>query len=69
MLSLIHKQGRLNRMLINVMFNVSKMANYASEPRHDPTVGIWEYGDGVTPSKLKVSIWNVNGLRSVINKG
>lgn len=29
---------------------------------------MWEYGTGETPSKLFVSSWNVNGIRSVLNK-
>lgn len=29
---------------------------------------LWEYGTGVTPNKLLISSWNVNGIRSVIGK-
>jgi hypothetical protein len=29
---------------------------------------LWEYGSGVTPNKLFISSWNVNGIRSVLNK-
>ena len=29
---------------------------------------MWEYGSGKTPDKLLISSWNVNGIRSVINK-
>lgn len=29
---------------------------------------LWEYGSGVTPNKLFISSWNVNGVRAVLNK-
>lgn len=50
-------------------YHASKMANYASEPRHQSTSSLWNYADGKTPSELKISSWNVNGFRSVIRKG
>lgn len=28
----------------------------------------WKYGTGKTPDKLFISSWNVNGIRSVMNK-
>ncbi len=48
---------------------MSKMANYASKAKHPSTSDMWEYGEGKTPQELKISVWNVNGLRSVIRKG
>ena len=32
------------------------------------SVDKWSYGDGKTPEKLFISSWNVNGIRSVMNK-
>jgi len=29
---------------------------------------LWKYGSGVTPNKLLISSWNVNGIRAVMNK-
>lgn len=29
---------------------------------------LWEYGSGITPNKLFISSWNVNGIRSVLTK-
>ena len=29
---------------------------------------LWEYGSGVTPKKLLLSSWNVNGIRAVLNR-
>ena len=29
----------------------------------------WELGDGNLPNDLVISSWNVNGIRSVTNKG
>lgn len=45
------------------------MANYASKPLHPPTTDRWVYGNGLTPDNLTISLWNVNGLRSIIKKG
>lgn len=53
----------------NLAYQISKMANYASKPLHPPTTDRWVYGSGRTPHHLKISLWNVNGLRSVIKKG
>ena len=49
-------------------FFSKKMANYASRPQHPPTTNLWKYSDGFTPNKLKISSWNVNGIRSIIKK-
>lgn len=32
------------------------------------SVSQWKYGSGETPDSLFISSWNVNGIRSVINK-
>jgi hypothetical protein len=32
------------------------------------SVDKWKYGSGSTPDKLFISSWNVNGIRSVVNK-
>lgn len=29
---------------------------------------LWEYGGGQTPNKLSISLWNVNGVRAVLNR-
>lgn len=59
----------LNRNLIIIKFNASKMANFASKPKHGPSTDMWEYGEEKTPNRIKISAWNVNGIRSVVNKG
>lgn len=50
-------------------FQASKMANYASIPRHTETTSMWQYGTGSTSNKIKFGAWNVNGIRSIIKKG
>lgn len=55
--------------LYNLFFFSSKMANYASIPLHTSTESMWEYGDGRTPQNIKITAWNVNGIRSVLKKG
>ena len=45
------------------------MANFASEPKHPPTIDKWSYGDGKTPHRLRIAMWNANGIRSILQKG
>ena len=54
---------RLTKTLIH---SASKMANFASEPLHPPTTDKWEYGDGHTPSQIRIAMWNTNGIRSTL---
>lgn len=57
-------------MLIKILrYHASKMANYASKPKHPPTLDLWNYGAGLTPKIMKISLWNVNGIRSALQKG
>lgn len=51
------------------MTKTTKMANFLSQPNHSPTIQRWNYGSGQTPKIFKVAFWNVNGIRSVLNKG
>lgn len=30
---------------------------------------MWKYGDGKTPTDLKIGCWDVAGIRSIIQKG
>jgi hypothetical protein len=32
------------------------------------TTDMWEYGRGVTSDKIKIATWNVNGIRSLVNR-
>lgn len=54
---------------LSVLFRASKMANYTSIPKHPPTTNLWNYNSGTTSNMLKIGVWNVNGIRSVLNKG
>jgi hypothetical protein len=45
------------------------MATDKTTPKHLPTTSMWQYGTGNTPNKIKIATWNVNGIRSIINKG
>ena len=51
------------------MSRTQKMANFLSKAKHPPTTNRWVYGDGHTHPLLKVAMWNVNGIRSIMNKG
>ena len=53
----------------SLRYSVSKMANFASEPKHPPTIDRWEYGDGKTPHRIHIAMWNANGIRSILQKG
>jgi hypothetical protein len=45
------------------------MQDGAQIPRHLPTTDRWQICEGKIPSKeLRISGWNVNGIRSVIKK-
>lgn len=54
---------------LSISFRASKMANYASIPKHPPTTNLWHYSSGITSNIVKIGVWNVNGIRSVLNKG
>lgn len=55
--------------LIYAVNKISRKAGEGSLPKHGPTVDMWSYGSGTLPDVIKLACWNVNGLRSVINKG
>ena len=46
-------------------FNETSNPGKAGSQNH---THLWEYGSGVTPSKLFISSWNVNGIRAVMGK-
>lgn len=48
----------------------SRKAHYASVVKHESTSSLWKTGTGVIDSKtLTIILWNVNGFRSVVEKG
>jgi hypothetical protein len=46
----------------------SKQHQVGSATTGKSSAARWKVGDGSTPSKLTISSWNVNGIRSVMNK-
>ena len=52
-------------------FSFSKAKKYSDQSilRHGSTHHYLALGDGKTPKNLKIAIWNVNGIRSVLSKG
>lgn len=43
--------------------------NSQSVADHPPTTDLWETGDGIINKNVKIAGWNVNGFRSVYEKG
>ncbi len=46
----------------------SKQFSQTSTDKSENHTALWEYGNGITPNKLIISSWNVNGVRAVINR-
>jgi hypothetical protein len=55
----------------NLFFaTIAKISDKGVMPRHTPTTDLWPTGTGVLPnSTIRVSGWNINGFRSIANKG
>lgn len=67
----LEKQKTLDNKVIEaelVKKNKSKQHVAGSVPTGKSSSDRWKAGDGKTPSKLTISSWNVNGIRSVLNK-
>jgi hypothetical protein len=60
---------QISNFSLNILYNISRMASDKTPPKHPETTAMWKYGSGECPGKLKIATWNVNGIRSIINKG
>lgn len=54
---------------VKIMSKGMKMANFLSTPRHPATTELWSYANSTLPSRLRIALWNVNGVRSILKKG
>lgn len=58
----------MKRILYRYFF-ATKMYTDQSIVMHKSTHHFWTTGDGKTPKRLKIAMWNVNGILSFLDKG